>query len=181
MRLGKPARERRTPRASEYPLLQHKFRVAAPVEHLVPAAAPDAKMPPLQAPCKADTSPAQSPEIGGRSRQMTYLVTDNCIKCKYMDCVEVCPVDCFYEGENMLVIHPDECIDCGVCEPECPADAIKPDTEPGLDKWLQVNTEYADKWPNITTKKEPPADAKEFDGVDGKFDKYFSAEPGEGD
>ena len=64
---------------------------------------------------------------------MTYVVTDNCIRCKYMDCVEVCPVDCFYEGENMLVIHPDECIDCGVCEPECPADAIKPDTEPGLE------------------------------------------------
>ena len=60
---------------------------------------------------------------------MTYVVTDNCIKCKYMDCVEVCPVDCFYEGENMLVIHPDECIDCGVCEHECPAEAIKPDTE----------------------------------------------------
>ena len=87
---------------------------------------------------------------------MTYVVTDNCIKCKYMDCIEVCPVDCFYEGENMLVIHPDECIDCGVCEPECPADAIKPDTEPGLDKWLKINTEYADKWPNITAKKEPP-------------------------
>ena len=85
---------------------------------------------------------------------MTYVVTDNCIKCKYMDCIEVCPVDCFYEGENMLVIHPDECIDCGVCEPECPADAIKPDTEPGLDKWLQINTEYAVKWPNITAKKD---------------------------
>jgi ferredoxin len=61
---------------------------------------------------------------------MTYVVNDSCIKCKYMDCVEVCPVDCFYEGENMLVIHPDECIDCGVCEPECPVEAIKPDTEP---------------------------------------------------
>jgi NAD-dependent dihydropyrimidine dehydrogenase PreA subunit len=58
---------------------------------------------------------------------MTYVVVENCIKCKYMDCVEVCPVDCFYEGENMLVIHPDECIDCGVCEPECPAEAIKPE------------------------------------------------------
>ena len=57
---------------------------------------------------------------------MTYIVNDNCIGCKYTDCVEVCPVDCFYEGENMLVIHPDECIDCGVCEPECPADAIRP-------------------------------------------------------
>jgi CarD family transcriptional regulator len=79
---------------------------------------------------------------------MTYIVTDNCIKCKYMDCIEVCPVDCFYEGENMLVIHPDECIDCGVCEPECPADAIKPDTEPGLDRWLKIN---ADFWPRRRT------------------------------
>ena len=74
---------------------------------------------------------------------MTYIVNDNCIKCKYMDCVEVCPVDCFYEGENMLVIHPDECIDCGVCEPECPVDAIKPDTEPGVEKWLAINADFA--------------------------------------
>jgi Fe-S-cluster-containing hydrogenase component 2 len=72
-----------------------------------------------------------------------------------MDCVEVCPVDCFYEGENMLVIHPDECIDCGVCEPECPVDAIKPDTEPGLEKWLSLNAEYAKIWPNITVNKRP--------------------------
>ena len=68
---------------------------------------------------------------------MTYIVNESCIKCKLMDCVEVCPVDCFYEGENMLVIHPDECIDCGVCEPECPVDAIKPDTEAGAEKWLK--------------------------------------------
>ena len=60
---------------------------------------------------------------------MTYVVTENCIKCKYMDCVEVCPVDCFYVGENMLVINPEECIDCGVCEPECPAEAIVPDSD----------------------------------------------------
>ena len=112
---------------------------------------------------------------------MTYVVTEACIKCKYTDCVEVCPVDCFYEGENMLVIHPDECIDCGVCEPECPADAIKPDTEPGLEKWLEVNTEYAKSWPNITQKKDQPPDAKEFEGVEGKFEKYFSKEPGTGD
>ena len=85
-----------------------------------------------------------------------------------MDCVEVCPVDCFYAGENMLVIHPDECIDCGVCEPECPAEAIKPDTEPGLEKWATLNREYAAKWPNITTRDTPPADAKEWDGVPGK-------------
>ncbi len=87
---------------------------------------------------------------------MTYVVNDNCIRCKFMDCVEVCPVDCFYEGENMLVIHPDECIDCGVCEPECPVEAIKPDTEPGLEKWLSLNAEYSKVWPNITAKKEPP-------------------------
>src|ERR687887_99474 len=70
--------------------------------------------------------------------------------------VLVRPVDCFYEGENMLVIHPDECIDCGVCEPECPVDAIKPDTESGLEKWLSLNAEYARVWPNITLKREPP-------------------------
>ena len=73
---------------------------------------------------------------------MTYVVTDACIRCKYMDCVEVCPVDCFYEGENMLVINPSECIDCGVCEPECPAEAILPDTESGLEQWLELNATY---------------------------------------
>ena len=105
---------------------------------------------------------------------MTYIVNESCIKCKLMDCVEVCPVDCFYEGENMLVIHPDECIDCGVCEPECPVDAIKPDTEPGAEKWLSLNAEYARLWPNITLKKEPPADAKEWERVPDKA-QYFSA------
>ena len=109
---------------------------------------------------------------------MTYVVTEACIKCKYMDCVEVCPVDCFYEGENMLVIHPDECIDCGVCEPECPAEAILPDNEGELDQWLGLNTEYAEKWPNITRKGESPADAEEWKDVAGKFEKYFSPNPG---
>ncbi len=90
---------------------------------------------------------------------MTYLVNDQCILCKYTDCVEVCPVDCFYEGENMLVIHPDECIDCGVCEPECPAGAIKSDTVPGQEKWLELNRTYAMLWPNITERKDPPPDA----------------------
>jgi len=112
---------------------------------------------------------------------MTYVVTDNCIKCKYTDCVEVCPVDCFYEGENMLVIHPDECIDCGVCEPECPADAIKPDTEPNLESWLQLNADYAKTWPNITQKKEQDPDAEKHDGEEGKLEKYFSPNPGTGD
>ncbi len=72
---------------------------------------------------------------------MTYIVKDECIKCKLTDCVEVCPVDCFYEGENFLAINPDECIDCGVCEPECPIDAIKADTDESvkdMDKWLLI-------------------------------------------
>src|SRR5262245_39984121 len=83
---------------------------------------------------------------------MTYVVTEACIRCKYMDCVEVCPVDCFYEGETMLAIDPDACIDCGVCEPECPAEAIKPDTEPGATAWIAFNREKSREWPNITTK-----------------------------
>ena len=76
---------------------------------------------------------------------MTYVVTEACIKCKYMDCVEVCPVDCFYEGENMLVINPDECIDCGVCEPECPPNAILPDTEKGMEQWLELNRDLSSR------------------------------------
>ncbi len=112
---------------------------------------------------------------------MTYIVTDACIKCKYTDCVEVCPVDCFYEGDNMLVIHPDECIDCGVCVPECPPDAIKADTEDGLEKWLELNTKYADIWPNISIKKDAPPDADDYLGKAGKFEEYFTEVPGEGD
>ncbi|SHO65020.1 ferredoxin [Pseudoxanthobacter soli DSM 19599] len=111
---------------------------------------------------------------------MPYVVTENCIKCKYTDCVEVCPVDCFYEGENMLVIHPDECIDCGVCEPECPAEAIKPDTESGLESWLALNRDYAAMWPNLTTKRDALPDAKEWDGKPDKL-ALLSPEPGEGD
>ena len=109
---------------------------------------------------------------------MTYVVTEACIRCKYMDCVEVCPVDCFYEGENMLVIHPDECIDCGVCEPECPAEAIIPDSEPVAERWLGLNRDYAANWPNITRKKPYPEDADEWKGVDGKYEKFFSPKPG---
>jgi ferredoxin len=112
---------------------------------------------------------------------MTYVVVESCIKCKYMDCVEVCPVDCFYEGENMLVIHPDECIDCGVCEPECPVEAIKPDTEPGLENLLRLNADFAKIWPNITAKKEPPGDAKDWEDVPNKLEAQFSPNPGTGD
>lgn len=110
---------------------------------------------------------------------MTYVVTENCIKCKLQDCVEVCPVDCFYEGENFLVIHPDECIDCGVCEPECPAEAILPDTEPNLDSWLEINTKFASVWPNITRKGEVPADSDDWMGKPDKKD-MLSTNPGKG-
>ncbi len=109
---------------------------------------------------------------------MPYVVTELCIRCKYMDCIEVCPVDCFYEGENMLVINPDECIDCGVCEPECPAEAIVSDTNSVAEKWLEMNREYANQWPNITRKKPAPADADEFKGVKNKFETHFSKNPG---
>ena len=109
---------------------------------------------------------------------MTYIVKDECIKCKLTDCVEVCPVDCFYEGENMLVIHPDECIDCGVCEPECPVDAIHSDNEDGMEKWAEINRKYAEIWPVITEMKEPPSDAKDWENVDNKFENHFSKKPG---
>lgn len=108
---------------------------------------------------------------------MTYIVTDDCIRCRYTDCVEVCPVDCFYAGENMLVINPDECIDCGVCEAECPAEAILPDSDPHAERWIEMNREYSSIWPNITRQVAPPADADSFKGVPGKFEKYFSPKP----
>ena len=119
---------------------------------------------------------------------MTYLVTDNCIKCKYTDCVAVCPVDCFYEGENFLAINPDECIDCGVCEPECPAGAIVPDTAlkgTELEYWMKVNTDMSVKWPVITQQRDPlpDADANNRDLNPDVSDKreFLSEEPGQGD
>ena len=99
---------------------------------------------------------------------MAYVVTENCIKCKYTDCVEVCPVDCFYEGENMLVINPDECIDCGVCEPECPADAIEVESDENME-WLDLNRKYSEIWENITEQKEPMENADEENGREGKL------------
>jgi len=113
---------------------------------------------------------------------MTYIVNDKCIKCKLMDCVEVCPVDCFYEGENMLVIKPDECIDCGVCEPECPINAIEPDTSEGVAEWITLNKQYADTWPNITKKRpeDVPKDQEQWRGKPDKL-KLFSKAPGKGD
>ncbi len=111
---------------------------------------------------------------------MTYVVTENCIKCKYMDCVDACPVDCFREGENMLVIDPLECIHCGVCEPECPADAIKADSEPGLEACIELNARYAGLWPGIFARRERFADAGDWDGRPGKL-ALLSPLPGAGD
>ena len=102
---------------------------------------------------------------------MTFVVTENCIKCKYTDCVEVCPVDCFHEGPNFLVIDPDECIDCTLCEPECPVQAIFPedDVPEGQEQFTQLNAELAKQWPVINQKKEAPPDAEEWDGVPDKL------------
>ena len=113
---------------------------------------------------------------------MTFVVTDACIRCKFMDCVSVCPVDAFREGENMLVIDPDDCIDCNMCLPECPADAILPDIEDAATPWLELNKTYAGLWPVVTTNAgQKPRDADAFKGVAGKYEAYFSAEPGKGD
>lgn len=103
---------------------------------------------------------------------MTHIVTENCIKCKHTDCVTVCPVDCFYEGPNFLVINPDECIDCGVCIPECPIDAIVKDDDKRIENlpfWIELNTRLATKWPNITQKKDALPDANEWDGTPNKL------------
>ena len=109
---------------------------------------------------------------------MTFVVTENCIKCKYQDCVEVCPVDCFYEGPNFLVINPDECIDCALCEPECPANAIFSEDElpEGQEVFIELNAELSQKWPNITQIGEQPADREEWNGKPDKLqylEKYF--------
>lgn len=102
---------------------------------------------------------------------MTYVVTDNCIRCKYTDCVDVCPVDCFHAGPNFLVIDPDECIDCALCEPECPAAAIYPDSElPAAQSvFLPLNAELAREWPVLNQKLAPLTDAKEWDGIPNKL------------
>ncbi len=105
---------------------------------------------------------------------MTYVVTDNCIKCKYTDCVEVCPVDCFHEGPNFLVIDPEECIDCTLCEPECPAEAIFADDDvpDNMSNFIELNAELAKEWPVISEMKPALEDASKWDGVEDKL-KYL--------
>src|ERR1700684_2202753 len=102
---------------------------------------------------------------------MTFVVTENCIKCKYMDCVEVCPVDCFHEGPNFLVIDPDECIDCTLREAESHVAALFSEEEipEGQESFLKLNAELAKKWPVISEKKDAPADAKQWEGVPEKL------------
>ena len=103
---------------------------------------------------------------------MTYVVTESCIKCKYTDCVDVCPVDCFHEGPNFLVIDPEECIDCTLCVAECPVEAIfaEDDVPKGLEHFTALNAELTKAWPVIVERKEPPADADEWVGKPGKLD-----------
>lgn len=105
---------------------------------------------------------------------MTFVVTEECIKCKYTDCVEVCPVDCFHEGPNFLVIDPDECIDCTLCEPECPVEAIHPEDDVPAHQmeYVALNAELAKLWPVITEKKDAPGDADEWAQVKDKL-KYL--------
>ncbi len=105
-------------------------------------------------------------------KNMTFVVVENCIKCKYTDCVEVCPVDCFHEGPNFLVIDPEECIDCTLCEPECPAEAIFPedDLPQGQELFIELNADLSLDWPVITEQKDPPPDAIEWDGREDKLE-----------
>ena len=103
---------------------------------------------------------------------MTFVVTENCIKCKFTDCVDVCPVDCFHEGPNFLVIDPDECIDCTLCEPECPANAIFAEDEvpEGQEEFIQLNAELAKLWPAITEVQSAQPDADDWNGKEGRLD-----------
>ncbi len=103
---------------------------------------------------------------------MTFVVTEECIKCKLTDCVEVCPVDCFHEGPNMLVIDPDECIDCTLCEPECPVEAIssEDDVTENKQKFIELNAELSRLWPVINEMKDPPEDSDEWRGKPNKLE-----------
>ena len=102
---------------------------------------------------------------------MTYLVNDKCIKCKLTDCVEVCPVDCFYEGENFIVINPEECIDCGLCEPACPVKAIYAEDElpPDQIPFVEINDNLSRKWPNLTQKKDAMPEAEKYAEIKNKI------------
>ncbi|WP_454625322.1 4Fe-4S binding protein [Bradyrhizobium cenepequi] len=111
---------------------------------------------------------------------MAYVVTDDCIKCKYAECVTVCPVDCFREGANMLVIDQEQCIDCGSCEPICPGHAILPAIDDAGGRWADFNRQYASLWPEATALDRPatPEDADSWNGVVNKLAQHFDPAPG---
>lgn len=101
---------------------------------------------------------------------MTFVVTEQCIRCKFTDCVEVCPVDCFHEGPNFLVIDPEVCIDCALCVPECPVDAIydENDLPEDMEDFVEINARLAAEWPQISERREPLPGADEWADVPGK-------------
>ena len=128
---------------------------------------------------------------------MTYIIAEPCVGTCDTACVEVCPVDCIHgphdktgagaeakadgfvpEENDSLYIDPEECIDCGACEPECPVEAILSDTEDGIEKWAEINRKYSEIWPNINEKKEPPKDAEDWQNVEDKYKNHFSDKPG---
>ena len=112
---------------------------------------------------------------------MAFVVTEQCIRCKFSDCVEVCPVDCFYEGPNYLVINPDECIDCALCEPECPVNAIMSEDDLSEEQkvFAELNHDLSQTWPNITAKKDSPEDAEQWQNVEGKLQYLIKEWPSE--
>lgn len=112
---------------------------------------------------------------------MTHVVAEPCVRCKFTDCVEVCPVDCFREGENFLVIEPDECIDCGACVPECPVEAIYPEEElpPAWAEYLALNERLSAIWPEISSRKEPLPEAEAWRSVEAKREQLSEAPGGD--
>jgi ferredoxin len=132
---------------------------------------PSKKIPPWRTPPCAKAVRRWYIAGSNRSQNMTYVVTESCIKCKYTDCVDVCPVDCFHEGPNFLVIDPEECIDCTLCVAECPVEAIyaEDDVPKGQEHFIALNAELTKAWPVIIERKEPPADADEWAGKPGKL------------
>ncbi len=108
---------------------------------------------------------------------MTHVVTDACIRCKYTDCIDVCPVECFHGGEVMLAINPVTCIDCAACVPVCPSKAIVGGSKPEAERWLALNASMAAVWPQITERRQDFADADAYRGLPGKFEQLFSDRP----
>lgn len=108
---------------------------------------------------------------------MSVVVTDGCIRCKYTDCVDVCPVDCFHDGEVMVVVNPDGCIDCGLCEPACPVEAIVPDSYRGIETWVEINRAMSARWPKILARRSALPDAEQYRGVRDKYPVHFSDRP----